>query len=929
MISLTGEILILPLALLIVYALPAIVLVIRQGLRRGETIAFALYIVISATWFLSVMPEGLRAIWPDEIWRSVATCALIGMGISFLLATWQFLQKPRFPIASVVPGLLAALSLVTLDQGLIAVPAAWLHFDTFTLTPGLLATHLGASLALLYTVIAFLITGVEYIRRPSPLHRNRIAYWLFGTIILIAGPATIWLFGIDLDLIAAGVHWSGVALITYIIIQPHLPDIASAILHVLSDFLATLIPVFIATGSSVVIIYTLSTTGLFPLGLNSEVFTGVVIGTCIAGIVVFLFYWPLSSLTRRVVERLLFGRGYQAQQVIREHSQAISRVMILDALAATTLEVIRRALGIQQGALLVVNETTDLGWKLLVIRGAADATDQPRLTVRTGTPLEDWLVKRGEPLYQYTLDVDPQFQVLGKSERDAWQQLDMEIYFPIRRSGTFIGLLALGRRRGRSYSTRDLELLETMADQMAVALENAALFDRAQRRAEQLALLNEIGRMITASLDLKPTVDLLTERIGNAFKVASGFIFLRDEESGQLVLHSTVGRAKPEAGDFSIRPGQGIVGHIFLEGEPLLIAEPPLHQHYDPAVDAPLIAEARSALGVPMTIRGKPVGVILLADPNPNRLGTTELSLLDAIAAFASIAIENAWKVAAREDDLRRQVAALLIEIDEARRARMVEQITSTAYFQNLRLRAREFRQERAGRPRRPAKKPAEIAKSPPERETTPPETAQLPIQAEEKRTEVVKPPIGREEPPLVTIQPMAETVEKPVEVTPPPTENEKKLREVTQPPIVALHLSPGEALPAGAGIEHRPPPAPEVEEAAATFRRLEEHLSQRAPVEGITLADVMGLPDPLRSALNKMTHGGPMTLRAFSAELQLPADETRRLGRLLIEKGFLRAIDPGEAADKVAYQIRFARKRGRSMPQALWKAIEDGEDKQ
>lgn len=921
--TLTEEILVIPLALSLAYALPAIILILRQGLRRGETIAFALYIVVSATWFLSVTPEGWRAIWPDEIWRSVATCALIGMGASFLLSTWMFLQKSRFPISSWVLGLIVAIVLVLLEQNLITLPPEWLPTEPFNLTQAQLATHLGASLALLYTALAFLITAVEYVRRPSPLHRNRIAYWLFGTIILATGPALIWIFGIDLDLIAAGIHWLGVILLTYTIIQPRLPDIATALLHVLSDFLTTLIPVFIATGSSVAIIYTLSTAGLFPLHLNNDIFTGIVVGNLIAGIVIFLFYWPLSSLTRRVVDHLLFGRGYQAQQVIREHSQAISRVMILDALAATTLDVIRHTLGIQQGALLVVNETTDQGWNLIVIGGSGNITDRPHLMVRTATPLEDWLVKRGEPLYQYTLDVDPQFQVLSKAERDAWQQLNMEIYFPIRRSGTFIGLLALGQRRGRSYSTRDLELLETMADQMAVALENAALFDRAQRRAEQLALLNEIGRMITASLDLKPTLDLLTERIGNAFKVASGFIFLRDEESGQLVLHSTFGRTQPEAGDFAVRPGQGIVGHIFLEGEPLLIAEPPLYPHYDPAVDVTLVADARSVLGVPITIRGKPVGVILLADPNPSRLGTTELSLLDAIAAFAAIAIENAWKVAAREDDLRRQVAALLIEIDEAKRARMVEQITSTAYFQNLRIRAREFRQERAGgtpsRPRRPARKPAEIAPSTPETETTPPETAQPSIKAEEKPAEVIKPATKGEEPPQVAIQPTTETVEKRIELPHPPTVEEKKPPEVIQPLV--------EGSPTRPEVEHRPPPATEVEAATATFRRLEEHLSQRTPVEGITLADVMGLPDPLRSALNKMTHGGPMTLRSLSAELQLPAEETRRLGRLLIEKGFLRAIDPGETSDKVAYQIRFARKRGRSLPQELWKAIEDGED--
>ena len=251
------------------------------------------------------------------------------------------------------------------------------------------------------------------------------------------------------------------------------------------------------------------------------------------------------------------------------------------------------------------------------------------------------------------------------------------------------------RRSGRAYGGAELELLATLADQTAVALENATLFDRVQRRAEQLALLNEIGRVITSSLDLEPAVDLITARIESAFEGATGFIFLLDEEQGDLSLQSSFGRGALADGSFRVRLGEGVAGHVAADASPVLVSDLPADARYAPAVEGVLAPDARSALCVPIITRGKTIGVILLVAPSRTDLGTTELNLLDSIASFASIAIENARQVAAREARLRRQVEALQIEIYEMKRARHVEEITDTEYFRQLQVQARELRRER------------------------------------------------------------------------------------------------------------------------------------------------------------------------------------------------------------------------------------------
>jgi DNA-binding MarR family transcriptional regulator len=105
-------------------------------------------------------------------------------------------------------------------------------------------------------------------------------------------------------------------------------------------------------------------------------------------------------------------------------------------------------------------------------------------------------------------------------------------------------------------------------------------------------------------------------------------------------------------------------------------------------------------------------------------------------------------------------------------------------------------------------------------------------------------------------------------------------------------------------------------------FDRLQRELKKRSKVEGITPADVMDLPEPLRTAMHKMMRKGSMTLSELAAELKLKTAETRRLGQMLVERGFLSSIER-EADGEIVYQTRFARKRGRSVPFDIWKAFD------
>lgn len=96
-------------------------------------------------------------------------------------------------------------------------------------------------------------------------------------------------------------------------------------------------------------------------------------------------------------------------------------------------------------------------------------------------------------------------------------------------------------------------------------------------------------------------------------------------------------------------------------------------------------------------------------------------------------------------------------------------------------------------------------------------------------------------------------------------------------------------------------------------FDALLGKLAKLEKVNGITPVDILQLPHPLDNIVKEMMRKGGMTLAELAARLDLSMAETRRLGAVLIEKGFLQSEDRKES-EGVVYKVYLARIRGRNI---------------
>jgi signal transduction histidine kinase len=132
------------------------------------------------------------------------------------------------------------------------------------------------------------------------------------------------------------------------------------------------------------------------------------------------------------------------------------------------------------------------------------------------------------------------------------------------------------------------------------------------------------------------------ERINAVLKVEAGSLLLVDEETEELVFQIALGEKAEGVKPFRLQMGQGIAGQVAQSGKPLKISDAQKDRRHYKAVDVTTDFLTRSILCVPMIFKGKVTGVIEIMNKLEGGFTESDLTLLNSIATYAAIAIENA-----------------------------------------------------------------------------------------------------------------------------------------------------------------------------------------------------------------------------------------------------------------------------------------------
>jgi signal transduction histidine kinase/integral membrane sensor domain MASE1/CheY-like chemotaxis protein len=229
------------------------------------------------------------------------------------------------------------------------------------------------------------------------------------------------------------------------------------------------------------------------------------------------------------------------------------------------------------------------------------------------------------------------------------------------------GLLYVANRTARAFGDDDEAVVARLAAHAATAIRNAQLFQEAARRRETAERLADVGRRISQSLDPRDVAQRVAESLRALLSVPVAVVYRLEPASGRLQAIGLTGDAGAGLdGDLSFPAGAGGAGLAVRERRvitSLNVLEDPqisLPPEIRPRVEG---AGYRAILALPLVVQDTIVGAIGVGDRAGRRFTSEEIELVQAFAAQASIALENAHlyeQVRQSYDDLSRTQAQLL-----------------------------------------------------------------------------------------------------------------------------------------------------------------------------------------------------------------------------------------------------------------------------
>jgi signal transduction histidine kinase len=354
---------------------------------------------------------------------------------------------------------------------------------------------------------------LKYFKKSEGQTRNQIRYLLFAAIIGFFGGVSTFLPNFNIEVFPFGFYLISlyVLIISYAIVKHRLMDInivfkkgTTYVLLLLLLFVPSFLLIFLAQK-------------LF-FGEINYLFSILI--SCVLFVVAVVFN-RIKPRTEKAVEHFLFRDKYNYRKTLGEFSKAMVTILDLKSLSKRIIETITQTMGVEKASLFVVNEERG-GYYLLESKNI-EAALFPAVLPK-GDPLPQYLVQMREIIVREELIKGRNIPEL-KSVMDQMSILEGEVSIPLISKGQLIGMINLSHKFNKDiYSHEDVELLSTLANQTASAIENARLYEDLRksksyiRRADRLAslgtltagLAHEIRNPLVA---IKTFTQLLPERL--------------------------------------------------------------------------------------------------------------------------------------------------------------------------------------------------------------------------------------------------------------------------------------------------------------------------------------------------------------------------------------------------------------------------------
>jgi signal transduction histidine kinase len=375
----------------------------------------------------------------------------------------------------------------------------------------------------------------------------------------------------------------------------------------------------------------------------------------------------LAGEFNRMAEQLqeyYAGLEHKVEERTRELSEALEQqtataeILRVISSSPTDLQTVLDAVAQSAARLCDANDAYIVRVEGGAYRVVAQHGSLPRPPIDESFPVSSDLVVGRALIERRTIHISDVFaepdSEFARAKKMARQQGFRTILVaPMLREDVAIGAIGVRSTDVHPFTSKQIALLETFADQAVIAVENTRLFNELQSRTrelarsvEQLRSLSEVGQAVNSTLDLQEVLSTIVKHAVQLSATDGGAIYEADEEIGGFRLRATYGlpqdlvevmRATP------LRAGEGATGRAAALRTPVQIPDLRADQSYPGSLQR--ISERagfRSLLSVPLLREGRVLGSLAVSRTAAGEFPSEVVDLLQTFAAQSTLAIQNA-----------------------------------------------------------------------------------------------------------------------------------------------------------------------------------------------------------------------------------------------------------------------------------------------
>lgn len=328
---------------------------------------------------------------------------------------------------------------------------------------------------------------------------------------------------------------------------------------------------------------------------------------------------------------------------LQKVNSAANSSLDLDSVLELTVEAVSEVTQVDVCSIFLYEEAT--GDLVLYATKGLNPAGVRHVRFKVGTGIAGSSALEGRPIAARDAWADPRFTPIPELQEEALKSL-LAVPIVLFTLNKLIGVLTLYTHDYRDFREEEIRFVETVAGQIAIAIENARMYERVdeklRQKVQELSTLQRVSSLIASTLDLPQVLNLIAGQVVDLTNADMSAIFQLDEASGELAIVAARGLNEEYIRSTRVKLGQGTLGKAVAAGAPVVVNN--VLEDADFARLSPLAVQGgyRSLCSVPLISKDKTIGGISVYRREHREFTLEQVQMLRAFANHAAIAIENA-----------------------------------------------------------------------------------------------------------------------------------------------------------------------------------------------------------------------------------------------------------------------------------------------